>query len=209
VRPFAGYPLIATSIAQAFESRRVDRVTVSTDDAAIAEASRSFGADVVDRPAELATDESSTAAVLEHAVRSLPADIELVVTLQPTNPLRPSGIIDRAIELFEEARPDSVVSVSASSSKRGRVVDGWFEPDYTPGTRSQDLAESFRENGLVYVTSRPVAARGDVFGSRIAALPVDEVYALGDIDSLEDFERTERLFACFRDDLAPRKAAIA
>lgn len=204
IRSFGGEPLIAMTIRQALESRRIDEVVVSTDDTAIADASGALGVEVLDRPAELALDESSTGSVLAHALSVWQGDVELVVTLQPSDPLRPLGLIDRAIEVFLERQPDSVISVSPSSAKQGRVVDGWFEPDYSPGTRSQDLEGSFRENGLVYVTRREVAERGDVFGSRIAPLVVDELFALGDIDTLEDFERAERLFVCFRERLAPR-----
>jgi hypothetical protein len=60
-RRFHGKPLIAALIAQALESRRVDRVVVSTEDPAIAEVSRSLGADILERPTELGGDVGATA----------------------------------------------------------------------------------------------------------------------------------------------------
>ena len=55
IRSFAGYPLIAWSIAAAKQSRLVTRVIVSTDDEEIAEVAREWGAETpFFRPAELA-----------------------------------------------------------------------------------------------------------------------------------------------------------
>ena len=63
----AGRPLIAHSIAAALGSTLVRRVVVSTDDEAIAAASRQAGAEVLARPAVLATDTASSVDVVEHA----------------------------------------------------------------------------------------------------------------------------------------------
>jgi len=57
IRPFAGYPLIAWSIAAAKQSSLVPRVIVSTDDEEIAAVAREWGAETPFlRPAELAQD---------------------------------------------------------------------------------------------------------------------------------------------------------
>lgn len=67
ILPLCGKPLIAWSIEQARASQ-VDAVYVTTDDAEIASVSREWGAEVIDRPAELATDTASTEAALTHAL---------------------------------------------------------------------------------------------------------------------------------------------
>ena len=57
IKPFAGYPLIAWSIAAGLQAKSVSRVIVSTDDEEIAAVARQYGADVPFlRPAELAQD---------------------------------------------------------------------------------------------------------------------------------------------------------
>ncbi len=57
IRDFAGFPLIAYSIAAAKQSESVTRVIVSTDDEEIAAVARELGAECLLRPDELAQDE--------------------------------------------------------------------------------------------------------------------------------------------------------
>ncbi len=60
IAPVAGKPLIAWTIAAARSAERIDRLLVSTDDAAIADVARACGAEVPFlRPAELASDQAS------------------------------------------------------------------------------------------------------------------------------------------------------
>src|SRR5512138_1364692 len=69
IRNFAGYPLIAWSIAAAKQSDLVARVIVSTDDEEIASVARAYGAETPFlRPAELAQDQTTDLPVFEHAL---------------------------------------------------------------------------------------------------------------------------------------------
>ena len=59
IRLFAGFPLIAWSIAAAKQSELVTRVIVSTDDEEIAAVAREYGAEIPFlRPNELAQDKT-------------------------------------------------------------------------------------------------------------------------------------------------------
>ncbi|MGE5462296.1 MAG: cytidylyltransferase domain-containing protein, partial [Syntrophothermus sp.] len=105
IRNFAGYPLIAWSIAAARQSELVTRVIVSTDDAEIASVAREGGAETPFlRPAELAQDQTTDLPVFEHALQWLEENEgyrpEIVVQLRPTSPIRPKGMIDNAIRLL-------------------------------------------------------------------------------------------------------------
>ena len=69
IRPFAGKPIIAYSIAAAQQCRLFDRIVVSTDDAEIAAVARSYGAETpFVRPAELSDEHTGTVAVTGHAL---------------------------------------------------------------------------------------------------------------------------------------------
>jgi len=111
IRSFAGFPLIAYSIAAAREARTVKRVIVSTDDMEIAAVARQYGAEVpFMRPAELAGDTTPDLPVFEHALKILEEvdgyKPDIVVQLRPTSPLRPRGMVDEAVrilKLFEDA----------------------------------------------------------------------------------------------------------
>src|SRR5215216_3574890 len=72
IRHFAGYPLIAWSIAAANQASCVTRIIVSTDDEEIASVARQFGAETPFlRPSELAQDQTTDLPVFEHALEWL------------------------------------------------------------------------------------------------------------------------------------------
>ncbi|MFH1623367.1 MAG: acylneuraminate cytidylyltransferase family protein, partial [Candidatus Aenigmatarchaeota archaeon] len=81
ILPLAGKPMIAWTIEAALKSRLLTKVCVSTDDANIAAVARQSGALVVDRPAELATDDAPIEAALRHAVKTLGGKPEIIVWL--------------------------------------------------------------------------------------------------------------------------------
>mgnify|MGYP006269725145 CR=1 FL=1 len=97
IRNFAGYPLVAWSIAAGLQARTVTRVVVSTDDEEIAAVARQYGAETPFlRPAELARDETPDLPVFEHALKFLEEvegyKPEVVVQLRPTSPGAPPAM---------------------------------------------------------------------------------------------------------------------
>lgn len=202
LRMFSGHPLIAYSIAAGRASKLIQRVFVTTEDKEIADIAATYGAEVIGRPHELAGDTVKTGTVIQHAleqIASVGQQPEAVVLLQPTNMLRNVALVDSAIHMFLENEVDSVLTVSVNSRKIGRIIDGLFQPEYTPETRSQDLAPSYYENGLVYVTKTSVAISGRVFGTKMLPLVVDELYAVADIDTELDFQIAEFVYQTHRD----------
>lgn len=203
IRAFAGHPLIAYSIATARISTLVERFFVSTEDHEIMRIAQAYGAEVIIRPPEYATDTAKTGFVIRHAVEYLVIsehlDIDAVVLLQPTNVLRGPTLVDDAIQTFLANDVDSVITVSPNRRKSGRIVGGLFHPEYPLEARSQDLELTYYENGLVYVTKASVAATGSVFGQTIMPLAVEEPYAVADIDTELDFEIAEFVFRRYGD----------
>ena len=58
ILPLAGKPIIAYPIQTALDSGVFDKVIVSTEDAEIEAIAKQYGAEVISRPDELATDEA-------------------------------------------------------------------------------------------------------------------------------------------------------
>ncbi len=120
VLPMAGKPMIAWTVECALHTKGLQPVIVSTDDAEIAEISRSLGANVPFlRPETLASDSATSADVVLHLLDWLfqggkPAP-EFLLLLQPTSPLRIPSDIEGCITLQNEKRADAVVSVCKSS----------------------------------------------------------------------------------------------
>ena len=105
IRNFAGYPLIAWSIAAGLQAETVTRVIVSTDDDEIAVVAREYGAEIpFMRPAELAQDRTPDLPVFEHALKMLEEvdgyKPDVVVQLRPTSPIRPRGMVDEAVHIL-------------------------------------------------------------------------------------------------------------
>ncbi len=134
-----GKPLIAYSIEQSLKSKLIDFTYVSTEDQDIKEVSLSYGAKVIDRPEEFATDKASTESVLLHASEFLNNDFDIIVLLQPTSPLRLATQIDEAIELLISQKGDSLLSVFENNSflwaKNGTSINY----DYKNRPRRQDI----------------------------------------------------------------------
>lgn len=195
LRRIAGVPLIAHTIRAALDARRVDRVLVSSDDPKIIGAARRYGAEApFRRPAGLSGEGAPTAPVIEHAVDWFEEHerrgVELVVTLQPTSPLRTSAEIDAAIALLDDPAIDSAVSVvpiGLASSVVGTESEGRWHPLVVAGgdARRQASPEVLRLTGGIYVTRRRLLADGRLVGEEAALLVVGPDSAI-DIDTEAD-----------------------
>jgi CMP-N-acetylneuraminic acid synthetase len=110
----AGKPLIAHSIEGALKSKSVNRVIVSTDDPGIAKAARDHGAEVLDRPAALASDTAPELLSWRHAIDSFPALFarQPFISLPATSPLRAPQDIDAAVARFEQGGCDLLLGIS-------------------------------------------------------------------------------------------------
>jgi N-acylneuraminate cytidylyltransferase len=157
VRELNGKPLIAWTIGQAVQSRYVDRVIVSTEDAEIGEVARHAGAETpFIRPQSLATDTATGVDVLCHAVENAGSACDYVLLLQPTSPLRSVADIDDSISKCIDEQLSSVVSVSEATKS-----PYWMYHMSESGTLSsiidetasnrQQLPRSYVPNGAVYV----------------------------------------------------------
>lgn len=135
-RPLAAYPMMA-----ARGSRHVDKLYVSTDSPEIMEVSRQFDAELIDRPASLATKEALGEHVFAHGYREIVrrlanqgGQLELVVLLFANAATVTASLIDQGIEaLRADASLDSAVTVSEYnmwSPLRARRVgkDGCLHP---------------------------------------------------------------------------------
>ncbi len=171
VRAVAGRPCIAWTILHAQRSARIGRVVVSTDDATAASVARAMGAEVVERPADLAHDTARVDDAARHALRELergqeaaaPPSTPLVI-LYANVPVRPADLTDRALAMLDEARCDSVQSYqgvgkhhpwwTARLGEGGRV--GPWEGDVlNHGVfRRQDLPAAFVPDGGVIALTR-------------------------------------------------------
>jgi N-acylneuraminate cytidylyltransferase len=158
----AGKPLLAYSIASALRSRSISKVVVSTEDARIAAAARAHGAEVLDRPAELAADHTPEVLAWRHAVESFPGlfagpEPQPFISLPATSPLRAPEDVDAAVEKLRGTGCDIVFGITPSSRNPylNMVVIGpddliRIAIDGSSAKRRQDLPEMYDITTCVY-----------------------------------------------------------
>jgi pseudaminic acid cytidylyltransferase len=208
VREFCGRPMIEWSIHAALESGCFQRVVVSTDDAEIAEVSRRAGAEVpFVRPAELSGDLAGTTAVIAHAISALElggSSDSLACCLFATAPFVRSGDLRRASHLFEAKDLDYVLSITQFDAPIQRAIRldnqgriGMFHPENFH-SRSQDLEPAYHDAGqFCWGTAKAWMEGRPVFLARTAPYLLPR-HRVQDIDTLEDWERAERMFLAMR-----------
>ena len=102
IRVLNGKPLCAYVLEAASKSIAIDKIYVSTDCLQIAEVVSNLCLDItiIDRPTELAQDESSTEEVMLHFAKKV--DFKNIITVQATSPMLTSKDIDDAFNFFDE-----------------------------------------------------------------------------------------------------------
>jgi len=126
IRPLAGHPLLAYSVAAARDSGVFADVVVSTDSEQYAEVARYYGAEVPFlRPAAIAGATSPDIEWVEYTLRRLREegrDYDAFSILRPTSPFRKAETIRRAWGAFlTEEGADSLRAVEKCSEHPGKM----------------------------------------------------------------------------------------
>lgn len=209
IRHFAGYPLIAWSIAAAKQSSLVTRIIVSTDDKEIASVAREWGAETpFSRPAKLAQDKTTDLPVFEHALKWL-EEIEgyhpdVVVQLRPTSPIRPRTMVDEAVNvLLNHEDADCVRGVVPAAQNPFKMwrfngeekplsqlleVPGIAEPYNAP---RQVLPPVYWQTGHIdAIRASTIVNKKSLTGDIVYPLVIDPKFTV-DIDTLVDWAKYE------------------
>jgi CMP-N,N'-diacetyllegionaminic acid synthase len=132
VRILGDKPLVAHAIDISTKSKYINKVVVSTDDATIGDVAKSYGADVVERPKELATDTSVVSDAIRFTVQALRNkegyEVDIIVLLECTSPIKSIDDIDRGIEQVLSGYADSCASFRETSPSPHRL---WKIDDQT------------------------------------------------------------------------------
>jgi len=203
IAPCAGRPLLAYTAESALHAKRLDRIILSTDDAAIAHVGKTLGVEVpFVRPSELSGDSASSLAVMSHALDWLQAQgetVEAIVLLQPTSPLRRSEHIDEAVERFRVTGADTLVSVMEVPHRFHpdsilRVDEGVLlplKPTQEMILRRQDAPKLYARNGPAILILTPKQIRsGSLYSGRTIAYEMPAADSL-DIDTPDDLALAE------------------
>ncbi len=188
IRDVGGKPLIYYQLKNALDVPEIDKVILATDSSKIADVALDiFGNNiyVIKRPPELCGDQSKTEDTLLYVLSLIPSDI--VVTLEPTNPLNKPEYIRQCLHLIEE-RYDSACC----------VVDDYnfFLDDkekLMERPMHQQIHPLLRETGNCWVTRTEILkATNNRLGGKIGTvvIPQRDSYHL---DSEDDWKVIETL----------------
>lgn len=208
IKNFLGQPIIAYSIQAALETKIFNRVIVSTDSQELANIAVSYGAEVpFIRPIELSDDFTGTDAVVLHALNWLinqGVNMQYVCCIYATAPFINSDYIKNGLELLKQENATSAFTVTTYSypihrslkiNEHNRLLMMW--PDYM-NVRSQDISIAYHDAGQFYWANVKNYLIEKKLFSQDAIPIILPSYLVQDIDTEEDWQRAEAMYAAIR-----------
>ena len=199
-----GKPLIAYTIEAALASEKISKVIISTDDEEIAAVCRNYDVEIpFMRPKELAGDDTlivdTYLYTLERINREQGTAFDTLVALLPTCPLRTGEDIDRAIEIFETKKADSVISFYEAPHpvQWYRYLDeqGVLRAVMPEGDRlanRQQEQKSYLPNGAIYIFKKALLEQNIYYNDHTYPYLMPAERSI-DIDNQFDFDMAECL----------------
>jgi CMP-N,N'-diacetyllegionaminic acid synthase len=209
VKPLAGHPLLAYSIASALESGVFDAgVFVSTDSEEYAKIARQYGAQVIMRKGVEATSVSPdiewlTSALHTWVDRSRPDEFAV---LRPTSPFRAADTICKAYrawnsqkDMFTSLRAVQLVTEHPGKQwvlQHGHLTPLLLQPEGVPFHSSQyaSLPKVYTQNASLELAHTKTALSGSLAGDAIMPF-LTQGYEGFDINQPIDFKMAELLVA--------------
>lgn len=192
---FFGRPIIAYTIEAALECRRFARVVVSSDDREILDVAQPWGAELVERPAELGSDTTRVVDVCLDFLDKEAAsgrDYETLCCLYPCAPMREASDIASVLDLLSPGECDFAAAVTSYDlpPQQALLIDTDSRcralfPDHSDLNES-DIGTIVVDNGSTYAVSTGALRREHSFlgpGLRAHYMPRERST---DINVLED-----------------------
>jgi len=202
IRNLDGKPLLVHSIEVAKSIDEISRIFVSTDDQDIADVGIKYGAEIINRPTELAQDDSPEWLAWLHAIEWLESKGEYFdrfVSLPTTSPLRNKSDVINCLNLLDKQTDVVVTMTDTSRSPYFNMVTeensyikllNESKEDYS---RRQDVPLAYDMTTVAYV-SRPdfIKNNNKIFDGKVKAVIIPKERAV-DIDDEIDFEIAKML----------------
>jgi len=200
-----GEPLLCHSVDYSLKSKLIKTTIVSTDSQEIADIAKKCGALApFIRPTEFAQDDTRDYPVIRHALDFFEAQgeiFDIYILLRPTSPIRPPGLIEKAVEIFKNN--PSATSIRSMAKIKEHPYRAWrqgqdgsisgfinneIEPYNIP---RQELPSLYFQTGDIEAIRRETLINGSVSGDCVFPLVIkhDEMI---DIDNESDFNRAEQ-----------------
>jgi N-acylneuraminate cytidylyltransferase len=192
-----GEPLVSIAAGHGLDAENVDHTVVNSDHADIRAAGTEVGAEVMDRPERFTQDDSvqEVDRLLRWCIKELEEagrDIDVVVLLYPTAPLRTISTVETAVRMVAKEEYDSVLSLYEDDSYLWAPEGDTVEPtNYDPAERGPRQKEDWNqwvENKAVYVMDRDLLVEtGCRLGGKVGYVEMPEWRSI-DVDTPSDLE---------------------
>lgn len=202
LKKIEGEPLVGIAASQGVQSEEIDHVVVNSDDPDIRAAAEEYDVQVMNRPGKYAqgdmmmgVDKFLTWQVSE--LENQGHEIDIVVLLYPTGPLRPVQTIDETVRMVSERGFDSALTLYEDDRYLWETDDDTARPtNYDPANRGPRQMEDWNqwvENKAVYAMSRDLLVEtGSRLGGEIGYVEMSELRSV-DIDSPTDLKLARQI----------------
>jgi CMP-N,N'-diacetyllegionaminic acid synthase len=218
ILPLCGRPVITYTFDHAAQSSLIDATCITTDSPQVAELARRSGIEVIDRPPELALDDSPVDLAIRHALATYESRhptffADIIALLYGNVPVRAADIIDKAVTHLVTTGADSVRSVTPV----GKLHPDWmhhledgrlrqFRANHID--RRQNLDPLYFHDGAVAVVTRASLLAETqnpddhlaFFGTNCHAV-AQEPHDTVDVDTLADLYYAEALLRYRSEDI--------
>ena len=197
----SGQPLIYYTLKSALDSKRLNKIVVSSESSKIINYCKKKRVQVIKRPNSLSKDNSPTEKVINHTLTYLKKyekyKPDLIVILQPTSPFRKSKDIDEAIKfILKDKNSDCLVSVQKVPhnfepfsqmiiNKKGYLKN--FIKQKKLRLRKQDKQLTFSRNGAAIYIIKKTKNLKSILAGKILPYQMPIISSL-DIDNIEDLK---------------------
>lgn len=209
IRPLAGHPVVAYTIAAAAQSGIFSAIVVSTDSEKYADVARHYGAEVPFlRPVEIAGDLSADIEWVEHTLtrlRDSGREYDCFSILRPTSPFRLPETIRRAWgEFLAEEGVDSLRAVEKCKQHPGKmwVLRGRRMTPLLPlgpadlpwhSSQYQALPEVYVQNASLEIAWTRVVFEGRTISGQVLMPFLTQGYEGFDVNQPYDWKLAEEL----------------
>lgn len=194
--------LLERTIKFAKNSARIDRIIVTTDDSAMHEVAVRYGVQSPGlRPAHLASDSATGAAVVDHVLRECAVTEGHILLLQVTSPFRTLLDLEHLCAAYEQSEADAIVSLVAVDEPRPeklkQIVGGRVESYMAGGYEGprQALPQPYKLNGAFYMISLEAFHRERRFIPKTTISFVMPDERSHNLDSMTDWKIMEAMIA--------------
>ncbi|MEU7025524.1 acylneuraminate cytidylyltransferase [Streptomyces sp. NPDC015232] len=213
--PVAGVPLVGRAVRACLGAPAVTDVVVSTDDPAIADAARAFGAEAVRRPDELSGDTASSESAVLHAMDAFEAThgraADVVLLVQCTSPFLTATEVDETARRITEGAADTAFTAAPAHGFLWRDTEAGatgVNHDKAHRPRRQDREPEFLETGAVYAMAADgFRTRRHRFFGRTELVVTDPARVL-EVDDPHDLARARALAPLLDEPVTPVLADV-